>query len=78
MRQFYVRFHTSKNVQDFIAWATLQPFTLTVGNDSYHVNGSSFMGMFTLDHSRPLQVSVSCTEEEFDRLLREAECFLAT
>ena len=77
MKQFYVRFHTSKDVQDFIAWATLQPFTLTVGNDSYHVNGSSFMGMFTLDHSRPLKVSVSCADTDFHRLLREAERFLA-
>ena len=77
MRQFYVRFLTSRDVQDFIAWATVQPFTLTVGSDNYHVNGSSFMGMFTLDHSRPLKVSVSCTEAEFHRLLREAERFLA-
>ena len=77
MRQFYVRFQTSKAVQDFIAWATVQPFTLIVGNDHYHVNGSSFMGMFTLDHSRPLKVSVSCTEAEFHRLLLEAEPFLA-
>ena len=77
MKQFYVRFHTSKDVQDFIAWATLQPFTLTVGNDSYHVNGSSFMGMFTLDHSRPLTVEVACTDEAFARLIQEADRFLA-
>ena len=76
MRQFYVRFQTSKAVQDFIAWATVQPFTLIVGNDHYHVNGSSFMGMFTLDHSRPLKVRVSCSAEEYGRILRDAERFL--
>ena len=76
MQQFHVRFHSSRDVQDFIAWATLQPYTLTVGNDHYHVNGSSFMGMFTLDHSRPLRVRVSCPENEFDRLLQEADRFL--
>ena len=76
MREFYVRFHSSRDIQDFISWATLQPFALTVGSDTYHVNGSSFMGMFTLDHTRPLKVSVSCTEEDFTRLLQEAERFL--
>ena len=76
MQQFHVRFHSSRDVQDFIAWATLQPFTLTVGNDHYHVNGSSFMGMFTLDHGRPLTVSVSCSDDEFSRLLQEADRFL--
>ena len=77
MQQFHVRFHSSKDVQDFIAWAALQPFTFTVGDDNYHVSGSSFMGMFALDHSRPLKVSVSCTDAELNRLLREAERFLA-
>ena len=76
MQQFYVRFHSSKDVQDFIAWAALQPFTLAVGDDSYHVSGSSFMGMFTLDHSRPLKVRVSCSAEEYGRILRDAERFL--
>ena len=78
MREFYVRFHTSQDVQDFIALATRQPFPLTVGNDSYHVNASSFMGMFTLNHSQPLRVTVHCGDEDFFRLLREAERFLAT
>ena len=77
MHQFHVRFRTSQDVQDFIAWASTQPYTITVGNAYYRVNGSSFMGMFTLDHSRPLKVSVSCTEAEFHRLLLEAEPFLA-
>lgn len=76
MREFHVRFWTSQDVQDFIAWATVQPYTITVGNDTYHVNGSSFMGMFTLDHSQKLTVKVSCTEEEFHRLLQEAQRFL--
>ena len=75
--EFYVRFHNSQDIQDFISWASAQPYTLPVGNDAYVVNGSSFMGMFTLDHSRPLRVSVSCEDAEFSRLLREAERFLA-
>lgn len=77
MREFQVRFHSSQEVRDFISWATAQPFTISVGTDSYRVNGNSFMGMFTLDYSRPLSVKVSCTEEEFHRLLQEATRFLA-
>ena len=77
MREFKVRFRTSLDVQDFISWATVQPYTITVGNDSYQVNGSSFMGMFTLDYSRPLTVEVNCTEEALERLMQGAERFLA-
>ena len=73
--EFYVRFHNSQDIRDFIAWSSAQPFTLTVGNDGYVVNGSSFMGMFTLDHSRPLKVRVSCSAEEYGRILRDAERF---
>ena len=74
--EFYVRFHNSQEIRDFIAWSSAQPFTLSVGNDGYVVNGSSFMGMFTLDHSRPLKVRVSCSAEEYGRILRDAERFL--
>ena len=72
----YVRFHNSQDIRDFISWSSAQPFTLTVGNDGYVVNGSSFMCMFTLDHSRPLKVRVSCSAEEYGRILRDAERFL--
>ena len=74
--EFYVRYHNSQDIRDFIAWSSAQPFTLSVGNDGYVVNGSSFMGMFTLDHSRPLKVRVSCSAEEYGRILRDAERFL--
>ena len=74
--EFYVRFYSSQDIQDFIYWASTQPFTFIVGNDGYVVNGSSFMGMFTLDHSRPLKVRVSCSAEEYGQLLRNAERFL--
>lgn len=77
MREFQVCLRSSQEVQDFISWATAQPFTISVGSDTYRVNGSSFMGMFTLDYSRPLSVRVSCTDDEFHRLLQEAERFLA-
>jgi len=78
MRQFDIVVTTFRQVQDFVSLAMVQPFEVLVGNDKQQVSGKSFMGMFTLDYSRPLRVSVSCTDGEFNRLLREAERFLAT
>ena len=67
MRQFDIVVRTFRQVQDFVALAMVQPFEVLVGNDKQQVNGKSFMGMFTLDHGRPLQVSVRCSEEEFGK-----------
>ena len=77
MKEFEIRLTSVQDVQEFVSWATMQPYTITVGNETYRVNGSSFMGMFTLDHSKPLSVQVSCTDEQFRRLLEEAQRFLA-
>ena len=49
MREFTIRFHSFRDVQDFVNLASAQEFPITVGNDSYSVSASSFMGMFTLD-----------------------------
>ena len=78
MQKFHISLRSFQEVQEFISLATVQPFAILVGNEAQQVNGKSFMGMFTLDHSRPLRVSVSCEDAEFTRLLREAERFLAT
>ena len=71
MRQFDIVVTTFRQVQDFVALAMVQPFEVLVGNEKQQVSGKSFMGMFTLDHSRPLRVSVSCTAAEYDRLVQE-------
>jgi len=67
MRQFDIIVRTFRQVQDFVSLAMVQPFEVLVGNDKQQVNGKSFMGMFTLDHHHPLQVTVRCTEEEFGK-----------
>ena len=67
MRQFDIVVSTFRQVQDFVALAMVQPFEVLVGNDKQQVNGKSFMGMFTLDHQKPLRVSVRCSEEEFGK-----------
>ena len=76
VQEFQIRFHSFQNVQEFVALATEHAFPIIVGTDRYQVNGTSFMGMFSLDYSRPLTVRLTCTEEEFDTFRRKADRFL--
>ena len=67
MREFHIVLRSLRQVQDFVSLAMTQPFEVHVGNDRQHINGKDFMGMFSLDYSRPVQVSVTCSDEEFAR-----------
>ncbi len=71
MWQFNIRVCSFRQIQDFVALAMVQPFEVLVGNDKQMVNGKSFMGMFTLDFRRPLQVRVKCNEEQFGKFQKE-------
>lgn len=56
MQEFYIALRSFQEVQEFISLATVQPFPVLVGNDVQQVNGKSFIGMVSLDYSRPLRV----------------------
>ncbi|MBQ7857398.1 MAG: HPr family phosphocarrier protein [Oscillospiraceae bacterium] len=77
MKHFDIFLHSFEDVQDFVELATVQPFRILVGNDRTRVNAKSFMGMFSLDYSMPLQVRMDCTEEECERFKATAARFLA-
>ncbi len=77
MRSFHIRVRSFRQVQDFVSLAMVQPFEVQVGNERQMVNGKSFMGMFTLDFKRPLQVRVVCTDEEFGKFQEAAASVLA-
>ncbi len=77
MKHFDIFLHSFEDVQDFVELATVQPFRILVGNDRTRVNAKSFMGMFSLDYSMPLQVRMDCTEEECERFKAAAARFLA-
>ena len=64
MKQFDICLDTFQDVQEFVALATTQPFRILVGNDRTRVNAKSFMGLFSLDLTTPVQVRADCTEEE--------------
>ena len=76
MHQFAIHFRSFEDVQHFVDMATQFSFPIIVGNDSYHVNGTSFMGMFSLDYSCPLQVRLTCSDEDAARFRETAKSYL--
>lgn len=76
MRQFRISIHSFAEVQAFVSLAMVQPFRVLVGGENQCINGKNFMGMFSLDYSRPLQVSVDCDEAEFQKFRKAASRFL--
>ena len=76
VREFHIRFFSFRDVQNFVALATEQPFLITVGNERFQVNATSFMGMFSLDYSKPLKLRVTCTDSECQDFLQKADRFL--
>ena len=77
MKQFDIVLHSFQDVQEFVEIATVQPFRILVGNDRARVNAKSFMGMFSLDYSQPIQVRADCSDEECNRFKTVAARFLA-
>ena len=77
MREFSIEIHSFQDVQDFVSVATVQPFRVSLGNDFQTANATSFMGVVSLDHRRPLRVTAECGEEEFKRFRQSVARFLA-
>ena len=77
MHEFYVQFLSLRDVQDFVSLASKQKHRLTVGNDRFQVNATSFMGIFALNCRKPQKVTVECSQEEFETLKVTFERFLA-
>ena len=77
MWEFYISIHSFRQVQDFVALATAQPFDITVGNERQTINGKDLMGMFSLDYTRPLCVKMHCSEEDYLRFKEQVEAILA-
>ena len=76
MKQFDIILRSFDDVQDFVELATVQPFRILVGNDRTRVNAKSFMGMFSLDFTTPVQVRADCSDEEFSGFKLAAASFL--
>ena len=77
MKEFNIAIHSFRLVKVFVALAMVQPFDVLVGNDKQQIIGNGFIGMFSLDYSRPLRVCVRCSDEELQRFQKEIAHFIA-
>ena len=77
MQKFNIRIRSFQEVQEFINLATVQPFPVLVGNDVQQVNGKSFIGMVSLDYTRPLLVQADCDESTVTGFQKLVSKFLA-
>ena len=77
MQNFHITLRSFQEVQEFIYLATVQPFAISVGNEVQQVNGKSFIGMVSLDHTRPLLVQGDCDSHSWQNFRSLANKFLA-
>lgn len=77
MQEFHIALRSFKDVQEFISMATVQPFAVLVGNDVQQVNGKSFIGMVSLDFTRPLRVQAECDGQTWQKFRNIVKKFLA-
>lgn len=64
MKQFDITLRSFRDVQEFVEIATVQPFRVLVGDQHALVNAKSFIGMFSVDYTKPIHVRADCSEEE--------------
>lgn len=62
---FHVYLTSVQQIKTFVELAAKQAFEVRVGNESQSINGKDFMGMFSLDYSRPVKVFADCSADEF-------------
>ena len=66
MQEFDIRLRSFAQLQKFVSLATLQPFAVLVGNSHQQVSGKSFMGIVSLDFSKPIHVWAECSKHDSD------------
>ena len=62
---FHVYLTSVQQIKTFVELAAKQTFEVYVGNENQSINGKDFMGMFSLDYSRPVKVFADCSADEF-------------
>ena len=66
-KEFMIHLGSVRDVEDFVKISTAQAYPVFLDDGQHRVNGKSFMEMFCLGLSRPLRVTVLCSDEEFRR-----------
>ena len=75
MHTFLVAFRSFEDVREFVSLALTQSYDIFVSNGSHAVDAKSLMVMFSLDYSRPLEVRLDCTAEDFAAFAERAAKF---
>ena len=66
MREFWIRLGSMEDVEAFVSIATSRAFPISVRDNQHKIRGSSFMEMFCLTLTLPLNVTADCTKEELE------------
>lgn len=77
MQEFRITVRSFSDIQNFVSLATVQPFDIVVGNDYQQVSAKSFMGMISLDYSKPIFVRPMCDDDACSVFRQDAAAFLA-
>jgi len=67
---FHISLNSFQQIQSFVTLASRQPFDVHVGNDRQHINGKDFMGMASLDYTRPVKVYADCSDDAFAEFMQ--------
>lgn len=63
-------------VKEFVNIVSKFAFSVDLGSGRYTIDGKSIMGIFSLDLSRPIMMSVNADESECGELLKQVEKFI--
>ena len=75
MWEFEIVLRSVQDVQEFVALATKRSFAVQISDGRHRVNGKSFMEMFCLTLTRPLRVTLLCSEDQFQDFLSQTTHF---
>lgn len=70
-----VQFASVDDVREFVSIATLQPFEISVVDGEHVVSAKSFMELFTMRFTRPLELQIS-DPQDAEKFARVANRFL--
>lgn len=64
MKKIFVKLTTIDDVRKFVTAANMQCADIDVGSGRYVVDAKSILGLFSLDLSKPVEVTVYGTEND--------------
>ena len=68
MVRFPIRFQSISDVKEFVQIVNSYPYDVDLSSGRYVVDAKSIMGIFSLDLSRPIDLSIHA-EENLDEIL---------